>query len=242
MEYERFVERIRSQEELLPVSGTDAPRAHLALLDLVARNVERLKAKLEAHREHAQEYAELASDHLGYDDSPERQRLQRHELVCHQRMERCLDAFWKYRRMAGDEEDDGGDDCSGLETGATEVVVEDKNVTTEANLEASGGGESGAAVVEDKNVTTEANLGTDLTEVETRKVVETLAGEVDGGVWGAIQPISTRVSGAAGGTGTVEEVIMAEGGVVAADLLGRFEKNFGVREGPLVGLGIGVRF
>ena len=121
------------------MSGTDALRAHLALLDLVARNVERLKAKLEAHREHAQEYAELASDHLGYDDSPERQRLQRHELVCHRRMERCRDALWKYQRMVGDE-DDGGDDCSGLETGATEVVVEDKNVTTEANLETSGGG------------------------------------------------------------------------------------------------------
>jgi hypothetical protein len=60
-------------------------------------------------------------------------------------------------------------------------------------------------------VTTEANLGTDLTEVETRKVVETSAGEVDGGVLGAIQPISTRVSGAAGGAGTVEEVIMARG-------------------------------
>jgi hypothetical protein len=45
--------------------------------------------------------------------------------------------------MAGDEEDDGGEDCLGLETGATEVVVEDKNVTTEANLEASGGGNRG---------------------------------------------------------------------------------------------------
>ena len=47
MEYERFVERIRSQEELLPVSGADAPGACVALLDLVARNVERLEAKLE---------------------------------------------------------------------------------------------------------------------------------------------------------------------------------------------------
>ena len=91
-------------------------------------------------------------------------------------------------------------------------------------------------------MTTEANLGTDLTEVETRKVVETSAGEVDGGVLGVIQPISTRVSGTAGGAGTVEEVIMARGGVVTADLLGRFEQNFGVSEGPLVGLEIGVRF
>ena len=43
-----------------------------------------------------------------------------------------------------------------------EVVVEDKNVTTEANLEAGGGGNPGAVAVEHKNVTTEANLGTDV--------------------------------------------------------------------------------
>ena len=214
MEYERFVERIRSQEELLPVSGADAPGACVALLDLVARNVERLEAKLEAHREHAEEAAELASDHLGYDDSPEGQRLQRHELACHRRMERCLDAFWKYRRMAGDEEDDGGEDCLGLETGAAEVVVEDKNVTTEANLEASGGGESGAVAVEHKNVTTEANLGTDVTEVVVTEIVETSAREVDGGVLGAIQPNSTRGLGHAADARTIEEAIMARGALL----------------------------
>ena len=72
-----------------------------------------------------------------------------------------------------------------------EVVVEDKNVTTEANLEASGGGESGAVAVEYKNVTTEAKMGTDVTEVVVTEIVETSAGEVDGGRdLSAIQPNS----------------------------------------------------
>jgi hypothetical protein len=40
-------------------------------------------------------------------------------------------------------------------------------------------------------VTSEASLRTDATEVEARKVVELSAGEVDGGVLGAVQPNST---------------------------------------------------
>ena len=35
-----------------------------------------------------------------------------------------------------------------------------------------------------------------------------------GGDLGVVQPISTRVSGAAGGAGTVEEVIMARGALL----------------------------
>ena len=39
--------------------------ACVALLNMVARNVERLEAKLEVHRAHEEEKAELASDRLG---------------------------------------------------------------------------------------------------------------------------------------------------------------------------------
>ena len=45
-------------------------------------------------------------------------------------------------------------------------------MTTEANLEAGGGEESGAVAVENKNVTTEANLETRVTEVGAREMLK----------------------------------------------------------------------
>ena len=168
VDHKKFLERIRSRSPMPPLSATDTPGAHRALLDLVARNVERLEAKLEVHLERADEYAELASDRLGYEESPEAERLRRHEMACHRRMYRCLDAFWKYRRENKDVEDD----CEGLEAGALEAGVETENVTTEANLEAGGGEESGAVAVENKNVTTEANLETRVTEVGARGLLK----------------------------------------------------------------------
>jgi hypothetical protein len=46
------------------------------------------------------------------------------------------------------------------------------------------------------------------------EVVETSAGEVDGGVLGAIQPNSTRGLGHAADARTIEEAIMARGALL----------------------------
>ena len=67
-EFESFLKRLQSRWPRA-LDGSDAAGAKQVLLDLVARNVERLEAKLEAHLEHADELAVSAAASKAYDES-----------------------------------------------------------------------------------------------------------------------------------------------------------------------------
>jgi hypothetical protein len=102
-ELEAFVPRAKSRWAGL-LDESDKGKARQMLLDLFERNIERLEAKREAHLEHAEERAANRAGRLANDDSSQGERLARHELACHRRVQRCRDAFWKHRREMGREE------------------------------------------------------------------------------------------------------------------------------------------
>ena len=54
-EHKQLVERIRSRSPLV-LDASDTATARQFLLDLIDRNLERLEAKLEVHRQRAEEY------------------------------------------------------------------------------------------------------------------------------------------------------------------------------------------
>jgi hypothetical protein len=105
-EHEAFLKRVQMRWGLL-LDASNTPKCKETLLDLIARNIERLEAKREAHLEHADECAASTAARLAYDDSPQGERLARHELACQRRTHRCQAEFWKYRREK-DRTEDGG--------------------------------------------------------------------------------------------------------------------------------------
>jgi hypothetical protein len=115
IELEAFLPRVRSRWGLL-LDSSNTAGCKQTLLDLIARNVERLEAKREAHLEHADESKASVAGRLAYDESPQGERLARHELACERRTQRCRDAFWKHRREMGRTED-GGRRAEGITQG-----------------------------------------------------------------------------------------------------------------------------
>jgi hypothetical protein len=107
IELDEFVDRVQSRWPLL-LDASDTPKCKHSLLDLIARNIERLEAKREAHLEHADESKANTAAKLAYDESPQGERLARHELACQRRTHRCYAEFWKYRRETRDRTEDGG--------------------------------------------------------------------------------------------------------------------------------------
>jgi hypothetical protein len=103
LELEAFVERPESRWPGL-LDPNDKAKAKQMLVDLAQRNIERLEAKREAHLEHADDRAASRARLLAYDESPQGERLGRHELACERRVKRCREAFWKHRREVAREE------------------------------------------------------------------------------------------------------------------------------------------
>ena len=119
---------------------------------------------------------------LAYEESPQGERLARHELACERRTHRCRDAFWKHRRESGDRTEDGGRRAEERRTQGGEDGgrrAEDgggggggaENV---ADLRAeSGVGEEGSSAPE-KNLTSEPNVGLTASEAAASKEIAAL--------------------------------------------------------------------
>ena len=78
------------------VSATVPDKCRQLLIDLVDRNIERLDAKLEVHEENADSDAERAVARLGFDSSPEGQRICHYRIKCVNALHRGLAAYRKY--------------------------------------------------------------------------------------------------------------------------------------------------
>ena len=96
-EHKLLVERIRSRSPLV-LDASDTAAARQFLLDLIDRNLERLEAKLEVHRQLAEEYKIRNAARAARDETPEGEMARRHEMTCDRRVKRCMDLFWKLRR------------------------------------------------------------------------------------------------------------------------------------------------
>jgi hypothetical protein len=170
IELEGFLDRILSRWGLL-LDASDTPKAKQTLLDLIARNVERLEAKREAHLEHADENAASSAERLAYEESPQGERLARHELASQRRAHRCVDAFWKYRREKRRHEEDGGRKAEdGGQAYAGENVPE---LRGETGVAEAGSGAPG------KNLTSEPKRKIAASQVAAEKAVEAAAKELD---------------------------------------------------------------
>ena len=189
-EFKLLVERIRSRSPLV-LDASDTAAARQFLLDLIDRNLERLEAKLEVHRQRAEEYKIRNAARAARDETPEGEMARRHEMACDRRVKRCMDLFWKLRRETERDEaeiedgDEGGEVedavCSAGEgnlTAEAEVASEAgervpcaaKNVTNDANSEVAS--EAGERVpYAKKNVTNDANLEMGGSEVTGGKQV-----------------------------------------------------------------------
>jgi len=80
------------------VSAEDTARCRQILIDLADRNIERLDAKLEVYAENADANAQRTVDRLGFDQSPEGNRIRQYKLKCNSGFFRAIEAFRKYQR------------------------------------------------------------------------------------------------------------------------------------------------
>ena len=104
---EPFLERVRTRWPLI-LDASNTPKCKQALLDLVSRNIERLEVKVEVYRSLSAEAAASGTGGPAGDGSMEADRLKRYEHASDRRAKRCLDAFYRFRReMGGEEEDEG---------------------------------------------------------------------------------------------------------------------------------------
>ena len=98
-EYERlpYAQRLigRGIAKLTP---RDAAAARQALYAGIDRATAQIAAKAEVHRMRAEINGSLAADRLAFDDSPEAERLRRHDLACGRGLARSLDSLIKLRR------------------------------------------------------------------------------------------------------------------------------------------------
>jgi hypothetical protein len=150
LDFKRFLQRVRTRWPRVLNAG-DLNTARQTLLDLVTRNIERLEAKLEAHLQHAEDYAASVAASLGVDNTPEGERLQRYEMASDRRLYRSLNGLWKCcretkeraedgRLRAEDGEEDFGEEIAVDLSAEMDVVgeatdVENENETTEAGVE-----------------------------------------------------------------------------------------------------------
>ena len=163
IDFEPFLDRIRKRwPRVLHPHDTDTARQ--TLLDLIERSVERLEGIRDAHLAHAGEVAEKTAKRLAIDTTTEGERLARYEMQCRRRFYKCLDAFWKHRSetiAAGQEMRDSDEQDEAVLT----ALANGENGMVEAGVAA-------PAKVENKNVTSEANLLPDAFEVEANQEVE----------------------------------------------------------------------
>jgi hypothetical protein len=171
IELEAFLPRVRSRWGLL-LDASDTAGCRQALLDLVARNIEQLEAKREAHLEGAEESAASTAARLAYEESPQGERLARYELACERRTHRCRDAFWKHRR-----------ETSRAEQNAARRAED--GVKAVENF-ADSGGQSGvaheASSAPIKNLTSEPNRGLNATEAVVHEEIAALHDVANDGI------------------------------------------------------------
>ena len=107
LELKEFKMRVRTRwPQALEASNVAAAEAFLR--DLVARNIARLEALIEEHEDLADEQEERDAELLGYDESPEGDRLRRYELACERAVARCQTNFWKHRKETAGRTEGGG--------------------------------------------------------------------------------------------------------------------------------------
>jgi hypothetical protein len=78
------------------VSAAEPDKCRQLLLDLVDRNIERIDAKLEVHEENADSDAERAVARLGFDSSPDGERIRHYRIKCLNAFYRGLDSYRKH--------------------------------------------------------------------------------------------------------------------------------------------------
>jgi hypothetical protein len=199
-----FVERIRSRWPLLLDCGYPA-RAKAAITDLIARNIERLEAKLEVHQQHEDE-KKASRDRLNAADmSPEGDRLARYELALGRQHKRCVDAFWKFRREMEGSIDDGAE--LEVEEGAGEAE-------NDADLGVKCGSFKEASQATKQNSTNEPETDGSMSEddilSEVKEIDKTLAlaaETVEKLRKGDFSALSTFVDRTGAGPGTLAEMI-----------------------------------
>jgi hypothetical protein len=157
---EAFLRRVQRHWGL-PLDASDTAGCKRALLDLITRNIERLEAKREAYLEHADEGAVSIAARLAYEESPQGERLARHELACERRTQRCRDAFWKHRREMGGREKDGGRRTEDGGEGFEAVNVAEMRAESRAAEEVSS--------APYKNLTSEPNRGLTASQTAAEK-------------------------------------------------------------------------
>jgi hypothetical protein len=165
-ELEAFLDRILSRWPA-PFDAADTATVRKTMLALVDQNLERLEAKLEVYRGIAGEQAASTAGRLAFDQSPDGERLRRFEQANERRAQRCLDAFWKYRREMERTEDRG-------------LKAEDggEELESDAGLGVESGAVNDGSCVENKNLTTEANVGLPASESELCKEIAATAKEM----------------------------------------------------------------
>ena len=150
-EHKQLLERIRSRSPLV-LDASDTATARQFLLDLIDRNLERLEAKLEVHRQLAEQYKIRNAARAARDETPEGEMARRHEMTCDRRVKRCMDLFWKLRRETERDESENGDE--GREVEDAVCCADEGQLTVEAEV-GSEGGESVPCTA--KNATNDAN-------------------------------------------------------------------------------------
>ena len=161
-DFETFLKRVRTRWPLI-LDASDTAKARQTLFDLVDRSIERLEAKVEVYRSLAAAAAASGTDGPAGNGSMEADRLKRYEHASDRRAKRCLDAFYKFRREMGGEDEDEG------------LIAEDGGEWVQAANAADSNPESGVAAVEpcseNRDFTSEANGATSTSEAAEMKEV-----------------------------------------------------------------------
>ena len=217
MELEAFLPRVRSRWGL-PLDASNTAGCKAALQDLIARNIERLEAKREAHLEHADESQASTAARLAYEESPQGERLGRYELACERRTHRCRDAFWKHRREMGRAEDGGWRSEGRTEDEVRRVVVGGDGGEYVIDLRPGSGVGEALSNCPEKNLTSEPNRGLTASETTANKEIAALneAAEIGLGVLSKMRDLGIRTSATAfggdeKGLHAIEASILARG-------------------------------
>ena len=129
--HDQFVQRVRRRWSDI-VHIEEQVKARQILTDLVARNLEQLKAKLAVHDARAKEKAEETKAILSVDYSADGEMIRRHEHKFKNELFRGIDAHHKLRKRTEGRRDRGDENSEAVETcGQADGDVEDLRRTGE---------------------------------------------------------------------------------------------------------------
>jgi len=112
-QYVHYRKALRAQWPDL-VSADDTARCRQILIDLADRNIERLNAKLEVYEQNPDANAQRAVDRLGFDQSPDGNRIRQYHMKCNSGFFRAIEAFRKYQGKKRAEGRERQDEYAGL--------------------------------------------------------------------------------------------------------------------------------